>query len=164
MPECGAVAYAAGVRSPAPGGRLDPHDFVHGIVEGAFGLLFPEPQARRQLRLRAISRAPVGAMTWYLWTLDHAGAHAIAFDADGADEADGSVALTLRYYPSPDERLFGRFSPAEQAARVSAVFDATGTPTRAGVDDLAPELFRIGVIALAPQGEGRFALRLHAPQ
>ncbi len=147
-----------------PATALDGYDFVHGIVEGVFGLVFPDPQARLALRLKGISRAGDGAMTWYLWTLAHAGAFALSFAADMADEPGAGALLTLRYFPDPAEASFASFSASEQQARRSALFDATGTPAFATAGDLAPELFTIGALVLEPQGAHEFTLRAHLPQ
>jgi hypothetical protein len=143
---------------------LDAYDFVHGIVEGVFGLVFPDPQARLALRLKAISRAGDGEMTWYLWTMAHAGAFALSLAADRADDPDGGALLTLRYFPEPSEASFASFSTHEQQVRLSALFDATGTPAFAKAGELAPELFTIGTLMLRPQGLNEFALLVDLPE
>lgn len=143
---------------------LDAHDFVHGIVEGLFGLVFPDPQARLALRLKAISRAGDGAMTWYLWTLAHAGAFALSLAADLADDPEGGAMLTLRYFPEPSEPSFASFSALEQQVRQSLLFDSTGTPAFATAGELAPELFTIGTLRLTPQDPGEFTLRAQLPE
>ncbi len=143
---------------------LDRYDFVHGIVEGVFSLVFPDPQARLALRLKAISRAGDGEMTWYLWTLAHAGAFALSLMVDLADAPEGSAVLTLRYFPEPSEPSFASFSALEQQVRQSPLFDATGTPAFATVGELAPELFTIGTLMLTPQGPSEFTLRAQLPE
>lgn len=157
-------APAAPVAPPEPAQALCPHDFVHGIVEGVFGLVFPDPQARLALRLKAISRAADGEMTWYLWTLAHAGAFALTFAAEVADESGGGALLTLRYFPDPSEGAFASFSAVERQVRQSPLFDATGTPAFATARDLEPELFTIATLMLTPQALGTFALRVHLPE
>ena len=108
--------------SRSPGGRdgpyvagasratVDPHDFAHGIIEGAFSLIFPDPQARRQLGLKAISRAGHGAMAWYIWTAERAGAYEIALVPELPDDVTEGALLVLRYFPDPGESPF-RASP-----------------------------------------------------
>ncbi|MBL0291027.1 MAG: hypothetical protein IPQ15_10285 [Betaproteobacteria bacterium] len=142
---------------------LDPHDFAHGIVEGAFSLIFPDPQARLRLGLRAISRAGHGGMAWYVWTAERTGAYEIALVPDFPDDAAGGAVLALRYFPDPDEPAFQDFSTVEQAVRRSSLFDRTGTPAFDQADALDPALFCIGSLVLVPQGEERFTLRLHVP-
>jgi hypothetical protein len=149
--------------SPGPASAgLDPHDFVHGIVEGVFGLVFPDPQARLALRLKSISRAADGAMTWYLWTTVRSGAYALSYVADADDVPGGAARLALRYFPDPHEPLFSRFAAIEREARCSPCFDRTGTPAFASAAALDPDLFGIGTLVIAPQGDQRFALRMHA--
>lgn len=143
---------------------LDPHDFVHGIVEGVFGLVFPDPQARLALGLKAISRAADAAMTWYVWTTGRAGAYALTYDAEPGDEAGGAVRLTLRYFPDPGEPVFARFAAIERRARSSTHFDRTGTPAFASATEIDPALFGIASLVVAPQGEEHFALRMLAPE
>jgi len=142
---------------------VDPHDFVHGIIEGAFSLIFPDPQARRQLGLKAISRAGHGAMAWYIWTAERAGAYEIALVSELPDGMAEGALLALRYFPDPGESAFRSFTAIEQAARRSALFDRTGTPAFDQAEALDPALFCIGGLVLAPQGDERFTLRLHAP-
>jgi hypothetical protein len=161
--------------SRSPGGRdgpyvagasratVDPHDFAHGIIEGAFSLIFPNPQARRQLGLKAISRAGHGAMAWYIWTAERAGAYEIALVPELPDDVAEGALLALRYFPDPAEQAFRDCSAIEQAARRSALFDRTGTPAFGQAEALDPALFCIGGLVLTPQGDERFTLRLHAP-
>jgi hypothetical protein len=143
--------------------NVDPHDFTHGIIEGAFSLIFPDPQARRQLGLKAISRAGHGGLSWYLWTAGRTGAYEIALVPGLPDDVAEGALLALRYFPDPGESAFRSFSAAEQAARRSALFDRTGTPAFAQAQALDPALFCIGSLVLAPLGDERFTLRLHAP-
>lgn len=155
------------VTDPGPGSRfagLDPHDFVHGVVEGVFGLVFPDPQARLALRLKAISRAADGAMTWYLWTTVRTGAYALSYVAEPDDVAGGAARLALRYFPDPHEPVFSRFAAIEREVRCSPCFDRTGTPAFTSAAALDTDLFAIGTLVIAPQGDQRFALRMHAPE
>jgi hypothetical protein len=154
---------AATDRSPAVA-VLDPHDLVHGIVEGAFSLVFPDPQARDRLHLKAISRAAHRGMAWYIWTTHRAGAYEVALIGDLADDARGSALLALRYFPDPVERVFGRFSALEQQVRRSSLFDGTGTPAFATAEWIDPEQFCIASIVLSPQGSERFTLRVEVPE
>lgn len=158
------VLDASGAGQQVTVQALGAHDFVHGIVEGVFGLVFPDPQARLALRLKAISRAGDGDMTWYLWTMAHAGAFALSLVADLADDPEGGALLTLRYFPDPSEPSFTSFSALEQQVRQSTLFDVTGTPAFARAGELAPELFTIGTLMLTPQGPSGFGLRAHLPE
>lgn len=142
---------------------LDPHDFAHGVIEGAFSLVFPDPQARLRLGLKSISRAGHGAMAWYVWTTDQAGAYEIALAPGLPDGMRAGALLTLRYFPAPGEAVFPRFAAVERLARLSAYFDHTGTPAFACAADLDPGLFCIGNLVLVPRRDERLTLRLYAP-
>jgi hypothetical protein len=153
----------AGVESGSPTSALDPHDLAHGVIEGAFSLIFPDPQARLQLGLKAVSRAGHGGMAWYVWTTDRAGAYEIALAPGLPDGMTDGALLTLRYFPDPDEPVFHRFAAIERTTRSSSLFDRTGTPAFALAASLDPGLFCIGSLILAPQRDQRFTLRLYAP-
>lgn len=140
---------------------LDPRDFVHGVIEGAFALLFPDPELRHRLRLRAISRAADGSLAWYLWLDGRPGAYELALAAEEFGAADDGVLLALRYFPHPDELVHRRFALAERRVRRSSVFDATGTPAFGRAADLQPHQFLIAAIALEPQGDDHLTVRAH---
>ncbi len=154
----------AGVASASVELALDPHDFVHGVIEGAFSLVFPDPQARLRLGLKAISRAGHGGMAWYVWTIDRAGAYEIALAPGLPQGMITGALLTLRYFPDPGEPVFRQFSAVERSVRSSMLFDRTGTPAFALAASLDPGLFCIGSLALAPQSDERFTLRAYAPE
>jgi hypothetical protein len=141
---------------------LAPQDLAHAVIEGAFGLVFPDPQARRALGVTAISRAKCASTAWYLWTKHRAGAFEIA--QIPGDEQSGSVLLALRYFPHPSEPLFERFAPAERDCRRSTAFDATGTPRFDEAEQIDPSLFHVGTLALAlaSSGDDCVALTLYA--
>lgn len=138
---------------------LDPRDFVHGVIEGAFALLFPDPELRRRLRLKAISPAANGGLAWYLWLGGRPGAYELAWVSDAFGATGAGVLLALRYFPHPDELVFRRFALVERRARRSGVFDGTGTPAFGRATDLDPRLFHVAAVALEPQGEDHLAVR-----
>ncbi len=154
MPDASVPAFDAAQAA------LADHDLAHAIVEGAFALVFPDPQARAALGLAAISRAK-HATAWYLWTRTHAGAFEMALMP--ADEPrPGRASFALRYFPHPSETLFACFAPVEREARTSGTFDATGTPHWHAAADLDPGLFAVGVLELELAADG-IALVLEAP-
>lgn len=136
---------------------LDAPDLAHAVVEGAFALTMPDPQARAALRVRAISRAKYEAVSWYLWTDTCPGAFELAL----LPTPDAEACLALRYFPDPPEPDFVRFASIEQATRRSAAFDATGTPAFAHAHEIEPSLFHVGTLAIAQRGD-RVALTLVA--
>lgn len=140
---------------------LDPRDLAHVVVEGLFGLVFPDPHARLRLGLRAVSRAPHEAVSWYVWTTHRQGAFEAAVLPGSARGLSGSAVLALRYFPDPKESLFARFSPAERQARLSPAFDATGTPGIDGAAGLDPSLFHVATLTLVPLDPDHVALRLN---
>ena len=138
---------------------LAPQDLAHGVVEGAFALVFPDAQARDALGLRAISRAKHGGTAWYVWTKAHAGAFEIAL-MPGADER---ALLALRYFPDPEEDLFHGFADIERDCRCSnGLFDHTGTPRLDQADTLDPSLFHVGTLALDLCSDQGLVLTLYA--
>ncbi len=143
---------------------LDPCDFVHGVIEGAFALLFPDPELRRRLRLNAISRAADGSLGWYLWLDGRPGAYELAWVSDAFGATGAGVLLALRYFPHPDELVHRRFALAERRARRSSAFDDTGTPAFGRAAELDPRLFHIAAVALEPQGEDHLTMRMHVAE
>ena len=142
---------------------LCPSDLAHLIIEGLLSLVFPDPHARQRLGLKAISRCRRETPAWYIWTTAHHGAFEVAFLPGAADQPDGAL-LALRYFPEPGEAVFTRFSPLEQQARLSPLFDATGTPATDSSDQLDPSLFHVGSLTIFPQGESHVGLCLAAQE
>ena len=149
-------------KSGISGSFSDPHDLVNAIVGGLFSLVFPNPQARRQLGLRAASCVMEESMTWYVWSEHCPGALAMTLLPGRPEGHPDGALLALRYFPDPEEAIFAGFSPLEQQVRCSPLFDATGTPplqTEAGLD---PSLFYIGTLTIVPRGENEVSLYLNA--
>ena len=149
-----------------PGGlttNLTSYDLAHLVVDGLFGLVFPDPHARHRLDLRAISRVPGETMTWYIWTQHRPGVSALSLiPNDDQLRPGGSALLSLRYFPNPDESLFAGFSPLEQQVRLSDLFDQTGTPRTEVVGDIDPSLFHIGMLTITAQGDHHLVINLQA--
>lgn len=149
-------------RPPPPPPALAGADLAHAIVEGSYALVFPDPQARRALGLRAISRARHDATAWLVWTLARPGAFEMAvIPGECGEPVPAGALVALRYYPSPHEPLYARFAPVERAARASEAFDATGTPRSEAADQIDPSLFHVGTLSLALDHDG-IALALDA--
>lgn len=147
-------------RAPRESAALDPRDLAHVVVEGLFGLVFPDPNARLRLGLKAVSRASHDGVAWYVWTTQRPGAFEATVLAVGDERSPDAAVLALRYFPDPGESLFARFAPVEQHARLSGIFDRTGTPGMHRAAELDPSLFHVGTLAIEPQGECHVGLRL----
>ena len=70
--------------------------------------------------------------------------------------------LALRYFPDPGEAVFANFAYVEQQARLSPLFDVTGTPAMDSSGQLDPSLFHVGTLEIIPQGANHIGLRLSA--
>jgi len=151
----------SGVTAPE-GAPLDHHDLAHLVIEGLFSLVFPDPHARQRLGLKAISRGRLEAMVWSLWMNSRLGAFEIALLPGSPESHPDGALFALRYFPDPREAVFARFAPVEQQARVSPLFDATGTPEGDSVAELDPSLFHVGTLAIVPQGANHIGLFLSA--
>lgn len=142
---------------PAP---LDPRDLAHLVVEGLFGLIFPDPHARLRLGLKAMSRGRQESMAWYLWTSTRLGVFELALLPASLEAYPDGALLALRYFPDPREAVFARFAPIEQQVRLSPIFDQTGTPGLDSAELLDPSLFHVGTLIIVPEGENHIALQL----
>jgi hypothetical protein len=141
---------------------LDRRDLAHLVIEGLFSLVFPDPHARQRLGLKAISRGRQETMAWTLWTTSRLGACEIALLPGSSEECPDGALFALRYFPDPREAVFGRFAQIEQQARLSSLFDATGTPGLDSAGQLDPSLFHVGTMAIVPQGANHIGLCLSA--
>jgi hypothetical protein len=150
------------VRERAGSCAVDANETVHGIVGGAFGLAFPDPRLRAKLGLRAISASRDGRAAWYLWTTRHPGAFEVGFVPGTACHKDEDLALAIRYFPSPGERVFRRFAPIERTVRCSGAFDAAGTPRDGAGGELDPSLFHVATLTLHVRLGPRLGLTLEA--
>ena len=143
---------------------LDCHDLAHLVIDGLFGLVFPDPHARRRLGLLAVSRVRQTAMAWYIRTAARRGAFEMAL-LPGSLESDvngGGALFALRYFPAPQEGVYTRFAPIEQQARRSPLFDPTGTPGLDSAEKLDASLFHVGTLVIVPQGAAHIGVRLIA--
>lgn len=147
----------AGVGAP-----LDRCDLAHLVIEGLFSLVFPDPHARQRLGLKAISRGRQETMAWALWTTSRLGAFEMALLPGNPESHPDGALLALRYFPDPREAVFARFAPVEQQARLSPLFDATGTPASDSSGQLDPSLFHVGTLAIVPQGANHIGICLSA--
>ena len=149
-------------QSATPGKFSDPHDLVNAVVGGLFSLVFPNPQARRQLGLQAASCVMEESMTWYVWSEHCPGVLAMTLLPGHPEMHSDGALLALRYFPDPEETNFAGFSPLEQQVRCSSLFDATGTPPLHTEAELDPSLFYIGTLSIVPRGENEVSLCLNA--
>lgn len=143
----GGAPGRARVRDDARAG--DPTAFAEATIGGLLGLVALSPQAKRRLGLSGASRRADGWPAWYLWLAGCSGAYELALvppDAASFDHAGAD--FTLRYYPHPDEDDFSAFADIERQARVSPLFDHTGTPAIKTLVDIDPSLFHIATLSL----------------
>ncbi|MEI7430428.1 MAG: hypothetical protein WCL27_08215, partial [Betaproteobacteria bacterium] len=133
---------------------LDPRDLAHLVIEGVFGLVFPDPHARLRMGLKAMSRVRNESMAWYIWTTTRLGVFEVALLPGSPELQPGSALLALRYFPDPSESVFTRFAPIEQQVRLSPLFDHTGTPEMSSTEQFDPSLFHVGSLAIVPQVGG----------
>lgn len=162
LPASAGAERASVGQAAAQAPPLAAHDLAHLVVEGLFALVFPDPNARLRLGLKAISRGRQEMPAWYLWTNARLGVCELALlSSAAAGCADGAV-FALRYFPDPREAVFTRFAPVEQQARLSPLFDASGTPGADSAGDIDPSLFHIGTLVIVPQGAHHIRLRLDA--
>ena len=140
----------------------DHHDLAHLAIEGLFSLVFSDPRARQRLGLKAISRSGQEAMAWTLWTTSRLGAFEIALLPGSPQSHPDGALFALRYFPDPREAVFAQFAPVEQQARLSPLFDTTGTPKLDSSGQLDPSLFHIGTLVIVAQGANHVGLCLGA--
>lgn len=137
--------------------------FAEATIAGLLAFVGTSAAAKRKLGLKAVSRRADGWPAWYVWLAGRADAFEIVLvpsDEDGATGVDG-IELAIRCFPDPaDETLFATFTDAEQEARISAVFDRTGTPAVGAAGDLDPSLYHVGTIGLVPRAGGWVDLTL----
>lgn len=141
---------------------LDPRDLAHLVIEGVFGLVFPDPHARLRMGLKAIGRARQESMAWYIWTTTRQGVFEVALLPGNPEFFPNGALFALRYFPDPNESIFVRFAPIEQQARLSPLFDHTGTPEEESAEQLDPSLFHIGSLSVVPSTENCIDLHLNA--
>ncbi len=77
---------------------------------------------RARMHFKYISFDWVGPCGWFFWPRRRRGVYLLKEQAAARDDAR----FSLYYYPHPDEGVFGDFSLAEQAARVSGIFSSQG--------------------------------------
>jgi len=141
---------------------LDPRDLAHLVIEGVFGLVFPDPHARLRMGLKAMSRSRNESMAWYIWTTSRLGVFEVALLPGSPELHPDSALLALHYFPDPSESVFARFAPIEQQVRLSPLFDHTGTPEMNSAEQLDPSLFHVGSLVIVPQLGGYIDLHLNA--
>ncbi len=146
--------------------HIDPVGIVESCLHHMFIGVFNDEGARRHFGFSRISpfHCNGGMPGWYLWFEDKAGAYGIvvtdAFchqDAPSKDGPDAMVAarITVTYFPDPEEALFEAFSWFEKIARVSHLFDTSGTPTAEARRQLQDGFFTAGHIDILMTPDGR---------
>jgi hypothetical protein len=137
--------------------HIDPAGAAESFFHTLFIGIFNDEAARSHFGFARISPFHLrsGMPGWYLWFDGRQGAYAlIVTDASAvpARSAGGEVAAaaTLRivYYPDPEEQIFSRFSWFEKIARMSHLFDESGTPTAEGQELLDEAFFTAGHLDL----------------
>ena len=128
---------------------IDPMAFAEATIGGLIGLVALSPPAKRRLGLSGASRRADGWPAWYLWFAGCDGAYELTL-APPDEDAPAGAEFILRYYPHPDEDVFADFAEVERQARVSALFDHTGTPAIETLANIDPSLFHIAAVSLLP--------------
>ncbi|MCW5700546.1 MAG: hypothetical protein KIT00_11965 [Rhodospirillales bacterium] len=118
---------------------------------------FAFDNVRENLGLKGVSEVWGGAETddhpaWYFWLNTMQGAYRIRLmQAQNVDEQLTPVlrgVFSLKYYPSPCEPVFRRFSAQEQALIEGSCFDDTNTPRFDAQGQIPENLFNVGTIEI----------------
>lgn len=135
--------------------HVDPARVIEEVFYTALHRLFHNEGARSHFGFAHINAFSLsdGLPGWHLWFADRAGAYQMSLiraDCGVSGNQDSSEWITgrwrVRYYPAMDEAVLARFSAIENLARLGPLFDATGTPTPAGQEQLYRDLFVVGSV------------------
>jgi len=135
--------------------HIDPVSVVESSFHSMFLGIFNNESATHYFGFSRISpfHCDAGMPGWHLWFKEKSGAFGISVDDAACLSGDGqkdnppsSVAgrITIRYFPDPEEELFEKFSWFEKIALMGPLFDATGTPTAEGRQQLNAGFFTVG--------------------
>jgi hypothetical protein len=130
---------------------MNPLDTLREKLEAGFICVsYADPSIKDELGIGQMSQIWIDVPAWYFWLKDVPGAFMLeALEGRTLqpfnDEASGalSVLSAVRYFPHPDEKSFGAFSPEERSLRTSALFDATGTPRFEEIEKVRNRFFHI---------------------
>jgi hypothetical protein len=151
---------------------MNPLDALREKLEAGFICAsYADPSIKDELGIRQMSQIWIDVPAWYFWLKDLPGAFMLeALEGRTLqpfkDEASGalSVLSAVRYFPHPDEKNFGAFSPGEQSLRTSALFDATGTPRFEEIGTARNSFFHIANLeCIFDRGNAWTAFLLDAP-
>jgi len=107
--------------------------------------LFHDQPACGRVGFTEISRLLGPIPGWYLWTRDRKGAFLLELmRLRSLNRRCIAAYFLIRYYPSPDEVDFKDFTLGEQQARLSPLFDQTGTPKFESQEHIHESLFAVG--------------------
>ena len=127
----------------------------------------------KTIRNKGNQREMLGDLGWYLWFEDKPGAYLLELvEAESRKTENGCDASSLlsgyfrvKYYPDiSDDEIFETFSFSEQAARMSRLFDKSGTPVFEAESEMNESLFVTGRLDVSRSPTGDFVeLVLSAP-
>lgn len=148
---------------------MNPGEFFRTHVGAMISQGFVADVVRDRLDLKGASEVWGGPDSddhpaWYFWLTSSPGAyrlglsHAEVLDQGGEPVPRG--VFSVKYYPSPFEPVFHRFSRRERALIEGEMFDETNTP-RLEIPDRIPEsLFAVGTIEITRDlGRGQAFLK-----
>jgi hypothetical protein len=151
---------------------MNPLDALREKLEAGFiSVSYADPSIKDELGIGQMSQIWIDVPAWYFWLKDLPGAFMLEA-LEGRmlqpfkDEASGafSVLSAVRYFPHPDEKSFGTFSPEEQSLRTSALFDATGTPRFEEIEKIRNRFFHVANLeCIFDRGNAWTAFLLDAP-
>ena len=153
--------------------HLDPVTEIYSVLDSVFRVVIPSESARKLFAIKGISEKCSGDLGWYLWFEDKPGAYLLELvEAESRKTENGCDAPCLlsgyfqvKYYPDiSDDELFETFSFSEQAARMSRLFDKSGTPAFEAESEMNESLFVTGRLDVSRSPIGDFVeLVLSAP-
>lgn len=135
--------------------HIDPVSIVESSFHSMFLEIFNNESVRDYLGFWRISpfHSADGMPGWYLWFREKPGVYGLFIEngvclseAGKSDNPPSSVAGRIRimYYPDAEEEVFEAFSWFEKIALMGPFFDATGTPTAEGRQQMDESFFTVG--------------------
>jgi hypothetical protein len=125
-------------------------ELARRFMEDMLILLFLDGGARERIGFTHLSCLFGPMPGWYFWTKDRKGVYQLELRKAKPQKNEMVKAyFLLRYYPSPDEPCFHDFAFIEREARLSPVFDRTGTPCFNRRDEVRESLFAVGNLHFA---------------
>ena len=98
-----------------------------------------------------------------MWLAGSPGAFKLELEeSEGAPLGGWRAQFTIRYYPSPDELVFERFSAEERATVRSGLMDGTGTPHIETASGIPRNLFLVGSMEWVQDAAGGTMIGLSA--